>query len=283
MDPYIFDIQHGSFVDGPGIRTVIFFKGCNLRCAWCHNPESQSDKPELMIYRDKCTHCGKCLENCPNHLESCDLCGQCEIYCPNGARRLCGKKYSIGQLREEIAGDRVFYDASGGGVTFSGGECMLYPEFLTELLHVCREDSIQTAVDTAGHISYSVFEQVLPYTDMFLYDVKIMDSEKHRKYIGTDNSLILANLARLLERKTRIRIRIPLIAGINDDDINIQKLLEFCSRHGKPETIELLPYHRLGDNKYKGLGREIPKFEPPPDGVIDKLKSRIAQYMAQGK
>ena len=198
----IFDIQRNSFVDGPGIRTTVFFKGCNLHCTWCHNPESQSAKPEMMFYKNKCTGCGKCREKCPNALEKCELCGKCTIYCPHDAREICGKEYTVDEVLKEILKDKTFYDNSGGGVTFSGGECMLQIDFLEEILKECKKNGIHTAVDTAGHVPFEFFERIIPYTDLFLYDVKCFDSDKHRQYTGVENQLILKNLKRLLATRS---------------------------------------------------------------------------------
>ena len=154
MKATIFDIQRNSYVDGPGIRTTVFFKGCNLHCSWCHNPESQSALPQMMFYKNKCTGCGKCKEKCPNHLESCELCGKCTLYCPHDAREICGKEYTVDEVMREILKDKVFYENSGGGVTFSGGECMLQIDFLEEILKECKKNGIHTAVDTAGHVHF---------------------------------------------------------------------------------------------------------------------------------
>ena len=150
----IFDIQRNSFVDGPGIRTTVFFKGCNLRCKWCHNPESQSFEKQMLFYKDKCTGCGKCREVCPNHLQSCDFCGKCELYCPAEARKICGREYTSDEVLAEVIKDKAFYDNSGGGVTFSGGECMLQLDFLREILEKCKSAGIHTAVDTAGNVPW---------------------------------------------------------------------------------------------------------------------------------
>ena len=176
----IFDVERNSFVDGPGIRKTVFFKGCNLSCAWCHNPESQSMAPQMLYYRDKCTGCGKCQKVCPTP-EQCTLCGKCTIFCLVDARKVCGKDYTVEEVWKEIEKDIPFYQNSDGGVTFSGGECMLQVDFLVELLKKCRENGVHTAVDTAGHVGFERFEKVLPYTDLFLYDIKCFDTEKHRK------------------------------------------------------------------------------------------------------
>ncbi|MDO5311742.1 MAG: glycyl-radical enzyme activating protein, partial [Clostridia bacterium] len=163
MKAMIFDIQRNSFVDGPGIRTTVFLKGCNLRCKWCHNPESHSSLPQMMYYKNKCTGCGKCREVCPYNLTRCDLCGKCTIYCPHDARRICGREYSVDEVFDEVIKDKIFYETSGGGVTFSGGECMLQIDFLTEILKLCKENGIHTAVDTAGNVPFESFEKVIPY------------------------------------------------------------------------------------------------------------------------
>ena len=275
MTATIFDIQRSSFVDGPGIRTTVFFKGCNLRCAWCHNPESQSAAPQLLVYGDKCRGCGKCLEKCPHDLTSCELCGKCELYCPAEARRVCGKPYTTDELLEEILADKMFFDTSGGGATFSGGECMLYPDFLAELLQKCKENDIHTAVDTAGHVPFSHFERVLPFTDMFLYDVKSMDTDTHKAYTGVGNELILKNLAALLERGSRVWIRVPVIVGVNDNEDEMRALAAFLEAHGLPEKIELLPYHAMGESKARAIGREQRRFEAPDKEKLAALASLL--------
>ena len=275
MKATIFDIQRSSFVDGPGIRTTVFFKGCNLRCAWCHNPESQLAVTELMVYRDKCVSCGKCLEKCPHALKQCDLCGKCELYCPAEARRVCGKDYTAEKLLAEILPDKLFYETSGGGVTFSGGECMLQLDFLCEMLQKCHENGIKTAIDTAGHVPFSHFERVLPFTDLFLYDVKSMDAQTHKQYTGVDNALILNNLAKLLSRRARVWIRVPLVAGVNDSEAQIRALSDFLARHGLPEKIELLPYHAMGESKSRALGREAQIFVALDKSKMDALRALL--------
>ena len=267
----IFDIARSSFVDGPGIRTTVFFKGCNLRCAWCHNPESWKAETELMFYRDKCTACGACLRNCPNDLKSCDFCGRCEHYCPNDARRICGKEYTAKEIFDEVARDKIFYDTSGGGATFSGGECMLYPDFLCDVLALCKDNGIHTAVDTAGNVPWESFLKVLPYTDLFLYDIKLMDSDLHKKYTGVSNELILQNLAKLLNCGANVFIRVPIIAGINDSASEMQKIKAFFDEHGCPQKIELLPYHKLGESKAHAIGKEPVLFDAPGKEKMDEL------------
>ena len=267
-----FDIQRNSFVDGPGIRTTVFFKGCNLRCAWCHNPESQSAKPQMMFYKDKCTGCGKCKSVCPYHLEQCELCGKCTLYCPVDARKVCGKEHTVDEVLKEVLKDKAFYETSGGGVTFSGGECMLQIDFLVEILKKCKENGIHTAVDTAGHIPFESFEKILPYTDLFLYDIKIFDSQKHKQYVGVGNELILENLKKLFERKVKLWIRIPIIPDVNDSIEEIQKIKDFLKTIGTAEKIELLPYHAMGENKYRAIGKEPQIFKTPDAENMKRLK-----------
>ena len=268
----IFDIHRCSTSDGPGIRTTVFFKGCNLKCAWCHNPESQEFKPQMMFYKDKCTGCGKCNEVCPTP-KNCTLCGKCSFYCPIDARKVCGKEYTVDEVFDEIIKDKAFYENSSGGVTFSGGECMLQMDFLIEILKKCKENGIHTAVDTAGHIPFQSLEKILPYTDLFLYDIKMFDSQKHKKYTGVGNELILENLKKLFKSKAKIWIRIPIISDINDSVEEMQKIKDFLDENGKPEKIELLPYHAMGENKYSAIGKEAQRFVPPDEEELKELKA----------
>lgn len=267
----IFNIERLSFVDGPGIRTTVFFKGCNLSCAWCHNPESQHFGKEMLFYRDKCTNCGTCKTVCPNHLEYCEFCGQCVVYCPNHARTICGKEVSVKEVLEEVKKDTVFYNSSDGGVTFSGGECMLQIDFLVALLQECREYHIHTAVDTAGNVPWEYFEKILPYTDLFLYDIKCMDSKKHQTYTGVDNKRILENLAKLLKKNVDIWVRIPIIPSVNDTPAHMCQIRDFLREHGRPKKIELLPYHPMGLGKYQALDRDFSTFQVPDKESIVKL------------
>ena len=275
MKATIFDIQRTSFVDGPGIRTTVFFKGCNLRCAWCHNPESQRFEKQFMFYKDKCIGCGKCFEKCHNQLKNCDFCGQCEIYCPSEARKICGKEYTVEEVYEQIVQDVDFYKTSGGGVTFSGGECMLQLDFLKEILKLCHKNGIHTAVDTAGCVPYENFESILPYTDMFLYDVKLLDEEKHKKYVGASNKLILENLAKLLQTNVKIWVRIPLIGGVNDTVEEMTALRNFFELNGFPEKTELLPYHSMGENKALAIGINPQIFATPDKEKVAMLQNLL--------
>ena len=272
MTATIFDIQRASFVDGPGIRTTVFFKGCNLKCAWCHNPESQSREKQMLFHKNRCAGCGKCKEKCPNSLEKCELCGKCALYCPHDAREICGKEYTVCEVMREVLKDKAIYEGSGGGVTFSGGECMLQIDFLEAILKKCKEEGIHTAVDTAGHLPFEYFERILPFTDLFLYDIKCLDSEKHEKYTGVKNERILENLERLLKCGASVWVRIPVIPTVNDTKEEIQGIKTLLDAFGKPERIELLPYHAMGEHKYAALGREAEVFSVPNEAQMDVLR-----------
>ena len=273
MKATIFDIERNSYVDGPGIRTTVFFKGCNLRCAWCHNPESQSPKPQMMFFKNKCTGCGKCKEKCPNNLELCELCGKCTLYCPHDAREICGKEYTVDEVMREILKDKAFYDNSGGGVTFSGGESMLQIDFLEELLKACKQNGIHTAIDTAGHVPYESFERVLPYTDLFLFDVKCYDSDKNKKYTGASNELIFSNLRKLLKTNKAVWVRIPIISTVNDTEEEMLAIKSFLYSCRAPKKIELLPYHSMGEHKYAALGKATQAFSIPSEEKMMQLKN----------
>lgn len=257
----IFNIQRLCTDDGPGIRTTVFLKGCNLRCAWCHNPESQNEKIEPMFFRNKCIGCERCkgLENDP------------EFRCFHGAREFCGKQTTAEDVVAEALRDAPFYKASGGGVTFSGGECMLQIDFLKELLAACKAEDIHTAVDTAGNVPFERFQEILPFTDLFLYDVKCIDSEKHRTYTGVGNKLILENLKKLLASDKDVWIRIPVIGGVNDTEEDMMAIRSFLATCDAPKKIALLPYHETGNHKYAALGKEATVFTVPSKEKMKRL------------
>lgn len=271
MQETLFDIQKFSIQDGPGLRTTVFFKGCNLRCRWCHNPESWMPVPQLLKFQDKCTNCGVCSQVCTS--ETCTLCGACAETCIAGARSVCGKEYTAEEVMTLILKDKPFYEKSGGGVTFSGGECMLQPEFLAELLQACRQAGISTAVDTAGCVPYRYFEQILPYTDLFLFDIKCISPELHKEFTGADNGVILENFRRLLSSGTRIWVRIPVIPGFNDTPEEMAKLRSFLAQY-RPQKVELLPYHSLGVSKHQaaGYGAAWESRTPTPE-EMDTLRA----------
>ena len=247
--PLIFDIKRTSAVDGPGIRTAVFFKGCNLDCRWCHNPESKSPYVQLGLLTEKCVGCGVCRTVC-RYPGDCMVSGKCAENCPAEARKLYGRKYSSDELHGILLADRDYYLATGGGVTFSGGECMLYPDFLAELAEKCADSGISCAVDTAGNVPWSHFEKILPYADCFLYDIKALDPELHRAGTGTGNTLILGNLERLISAGKQIIIRTPVIPGYNDGK-ELENIKSYCASRNLPH--ELLAYHPIGESKKAAL------------------------------
>ena len=248
--PLIFDIKRTSATDGPGIRTVVFFKGCNLDCFWCHNPESKAPYAEIATYKEKCIGCKECQKVCGKTKDNCISCGKCASVCPVGAKKLFGQRYSVEDLFEIIQKDRAYYDATNGGVTFSGGECMLYPEYLLQITMLCKRNGISVAIDTAGCVPYENFEKILPYADLFLYDLKALNPDLHRAGTGKDNSLILENLERLIKDGADLIIRTPVIPNYNDTEEKA-KIQAYCQQKGLP--LELLTYHNLGVAKKEAL------------------------------
>ena len=214
LSAMIFDIERNSYVDGPGIRTTVFLKGCPLSCVWCHNPESQSFEKQIMFYKSKCIGCGKCREVCPNNLKSCDFCGKCELYCPADARKICGKEYTIDEVLKEIVKDKPFYENSGGGVTLSGGEPLAQYDFSLELLKKAKENGIHTAIETCGYAEKSKILEIAKYVDLFLFDCKETNPELHKKYTGVDNKIILDNLKALSDAGSKIILRCPIIRAL---------------------------------------------------------------------
>jgi pyruvate formate lyase activating enzyme len=272
----VFDIRKFSIHDGPGIRTTVFLKGCPLQCAWCHNPESQSAGPELIMHPNRCLRCGACVEACPEDairleangpvtdLARCEVCGLCTDACFSGARELAGREMTAAQVMGAVERDRPFYDESGGGVTFSGGEPLLQPEFLSELLRACRSLEIHTALDTCGYAPWGVLDRIRRDVDLFLYDVKAIDDDQHRQLTGVSNRVILENLRALSGHGHAIILRVPLIPGINDDDNNIRRTGALACSLPVPVALELLPYHRIGVEKYGRIARQYPLPEVMP-------------------
>ena len=264
----VFNIQKMSIHDGPGIRTTVFLKGCPLSCLWCANPESQARRVEIACFHNRCVSCGYCAAVCPKHIISsndayeitdrskCDLCMECVKECCTGAKKLVGEEYTVERLHEEILRDKDFYDTSGGGVTFSGGEPLMQREFLLEMLKTCKTSGLHTAIETSGFTpDVNGFIELLDYLDLVFFDIKHMDEEKHIKLTGVSNKLILDNLAAISKRHANIIARTPVIPGINDDMTNICRTAEYASSLGIGR-LELLPYHELGKNKYAQIGRE---------------------------
>ncbi len=279
--------------DGPGIRTTLFFKGCPLECAWCHNPESISPQPELMLRGDRCLACGACIAACQQEAimtatggpatrrEHCRACGRCADACPAEARAIIGREITIASAMTALLADRIFYDQSGGGVTFSGGEPLRQHEFLHTLLEQCRRQALHTAVDTCGYAPWPIFERIAPLTDLFLFDIKMIDAEKHRRWTGVSNRLILENLARLDLEDRPIHLRLPIIPGINDSPADIDKMAEWLDTLHHVQALHLLPFHRGGTEKYQRLGRtfHLHQTAPPETAQIDSLAERLRNHI----
>lgn len=276
--PLIFNIQKFSIHDGPGIRTTIFFKGCPLSCKWCHNPESQSYEKEILVHKERCTSCGRCQKNCPAGNKPCLSCESCVDACYHNAREVIGKAYTVQELVSEIQKDRPFYEQSGGGVTLSGGEVMTHIDFVEELVKACRQQGISVAIDTCGYAPWESFMRIIEDVDIFLYDVKCVDKEDHRKYIGKNNDLILENLKKLSDYGANINLRLPLIRGINTDDKHIEQVLDVISNL-TITSINLLPYHNFAAGKYKKINMEYLSeiFSRPSDERVAEIQSRFKE------
>lgn len=268
MDGIIFDIQAFAVYDGPGIRTTVYLKGCPLRCVWCHNPESQRSEPQIAYLAEKCTRCGACVEGCPagarrmtpegveRDRHRCTLCGGCAEACPSRAAERIGRKISVEELVGILEADRVFYESSGGGVTFSGGEPTLQAAFLCEVLERLHVGGIHTAVETCGYFPGDLVEALVGAVDLFLFDVKHHDAEVHRELTGVGLERIGANFRRILERAGSARIlpRVPLIPGFNTHTSCVEGIAGFLRSTGYAGPVHLMPYNRLARTKYEKIG-----------------------------
>lgn len=289
----IFDVKKYAINDGPGIRVTIFFKGCPLHCAWCHNPESISSNIQKMYTADKCIGCKSCIEVCPESackltpggiitdLQLCTSCGKCAEICPTKATEMSGRTTNVDEIMEIVEKERLFFDQSGGGVTFSGGEPLLQSDFLITLLDELGSRSIHRVVDTTGFTQSKILLKVAQRTDMFLYDLKMMDSTLHKKWTGVRNEQILKNLQLLSETDALINIRIPLIKGVNDNPDNIEQTAAFIADlSGPKKKINILPYHNIAAHKYLKLGAKYDSSEmaEPSDEETTSIISRFSDF-----
>lgn len=289
---WVFNIQRFSVHDGPGIRTTVFLKGCNLRCWWCHNPESWRMGTDIEVHPERCIGCLACTEVCPHGARTaqdgnlvfqrdlCVRCGDCAKVCYAGAIEEIGRQTSAETIVEEALRDRAFYEESGGGVTLSGGEPLLQPAFSREILALCKANDLSTAVDTAGCVPWSAFDAAIPYTDLFLLDIKALDPQLHRTGTVQDNALILENAAMLGRGNVPIWVRVPVVPGFNDDPSEISAIARFCADLPAVQRIELLAYHRLGFTKSEGLGSAVPgrMVEPPCSQKMEQLAQIVASF-----
>ncbi len=277
----VFDIKKFSLHDGPGIRTTIFLKGCPLSCQWCHNPESRSLKPERFYWENRCVRCGVCVEVCEQGAvtmennqvvtdpDKCQLCGDCVEACYSEARQIVGSEMTVEAVMAEIERDRPFYEESNGGVTFSGGEPLNQADFLEEVLDHCRDLGIHTALDTCGYAPWETIDRLRARIDLFLYDLKLMDGDRHREFTRQGNDLILDNLRKLSEMGHAIHLRVPLIPEITDTDEQLQRLAGYAASLPNLERVDILPFHALATDKYQRLGLQHPM---PPNRKHDAAR-----------
>lgn len=297
-EPFITNIQKYAIHDGTGIRTTVFFKGCPLSCRWCHNPETQRFDRTMLFYQERCAGCGACVRACPEQAvwmrdagegavtavtdgNRCRVCGICEEECIHGAREVCGKSWEIPELVKEILKDRAFYETSGGGVTLSGGEVLAQDmEYIEKLVRTLHSRGIRIFIDTCGAVPTERFARIYPFVDTFLYDIKLMEEEKHKRYTGCGNRQILENLKWLSGQGASVWIRIPVIGGVNDSEADMGEIGRFLKENQILfKQINLLPYHDTGSGKYQHLGREYKKeeFYVPSEEKMQELKHILEQ------
>ena len=278
MTGRITDIKRFAVHDGNGIRTTVFLKGCPLNCVWCHNPEAISPKPQIAYYAHKCIGCGECISYCPHsahtmdtghvfHRDSCVACGQCASHCLGEAITFYGREMTSDEILDILLEDRIFYESSNGGITLSGGECLMQADFCEELLKKCKNNGLHTAVDTCGFVSKGNLDKVIPYTDIFLYDIKAMDEDVHIRCTGRSNALILENLKYLNDKGCKVEVRIPYVPGYNDDQMD--KIRGFLSGMTNITKVKVLAYHNFAGSKYEALGMEntMPLNLPSKDEI----------------
>ena len=294
---FIFNKQKYNMYDGPGVRTLVFFKGCPLRCKWCSNPEGLERKYQIMFKPTTCVSCGSCVPVCPQKIHSisssgehiidrsidCIGCGQCVEACIPDALKIAGEQVPISELLEYVEQDRAFYDQSGGGVTLGGGEVTSQPEAAINLLQACKQEGLHTAIETCGYTKKETILCFAEYVDLFLFDLKHIDPDRHFELTGVRNEMILENLEELIMKRNHVKVRMPMLKGINDSEAEIRGVIEFLKpfREFKNfEGIDLLPYHKLGVNKYVQLGMDYPIEGDPSldDADLDRIEGWIREY-----
>ena len=289
MDGIVYNIQRMSTKDGPGLRTTVFLKGCPLHCSWCSNPESQSFKPQLMFFSNLCVGCGACERICPNGAvvkigdvynrdrSICMDCGLCVESCPSKAREMSGKRMTVEEVMRVVDSDSLFYDNSGGGVTFGGGEPTSGGQFFLDLVQTAHDEGLHVTVDTCGFCPEDRFDKTIGLADLFLFDCKHMDPEQHKKLTGQDNALILRNLEAALASSTEVRVRMPLMPGLNDSDENLAAMAAFLGRFGRRQ-VEIMPCHAFGKSKYAALGKPYPDVQQYTPEGLKAAEERFARH-----
>lgn len=288
----IFDIQRYSLHDGPGLRTNVFFKGCSLACEWCSNPESRQGRPEIAFFAQNCFECGDCVVVCAAEAvaqtaeglrwdsQRCDRCGKCVQVCASGAFQMIGREVSAGEVLDQVLRDAAFYQ-EGGGLTLTGGEPALQPAFAAALLALAKAEGLHTAIETCGNVPWAHYEQLLPFVDLFLYDIKHVNPALHHLGTHVDNRLVLENAARLAQAGARLVVRVPLIPEFNQDEGSLKQLARFAQSLPGVQEVHLLPYHSLARAKYRALGKAYPMGDLPPMPV-EEAKSLAGIFQAHG-
>jgi pyruvate formate lyase activating enzyme len=288
MTGIVFSIERYAIEDGPGIRTLVFLKGCPLNCKWCSNPESQLHTPEILYFANKCVSCGRCVRNCPQEAihedqkfglitdpDRCTLCGLCVENCYYNAREMSGREMTVNQVMDIVLRDKLFYEKSDGGLTVSGGEPLLQAEFVSEIFETCKNHDIHTAVETSLYADELVVERTFKNVDLIFVDIKHMDILKHLDHTGVGNEKILSNIRMIDRLNKRFIIRVPFVTGVNDDEETQRKIYSWAAHFKNLQHIEILPYHRLGMGKYQALSREYPM------GDLKPVKKMDIQYLTE--